>query len=255
MSKIEWTHRPGTKSEVWNPSTGCDKVSQGCKFCYAETMTKRLKAMGQPKYSNGFKFTIHADQLDKPKTWKTPRTVFVNSMSDLFHEEMPVEFLKQVFGKMNETPQHTYQILTKRSDLLNMYDHDGVTSWYWTRNIWMGVSVEDTKVLHRIDHLRPSYAKTKFLSCEPLLEDIANHPDFDLRGIDWVIVGGESGHNPRECKLEWIENIVEKCIDQHIPVFVKQMGKVLAKKMGMESLHGKDVREFPKHLQIQQFPY
>lgn len=246
MSKIEWTE------STWNPTSGCDKISQGCKFCYAEQMSRRLKAMGQAKYANGFKLTLHPKELEKPFTWKKRRTIFVDSMSDLFHSDVPVEYIQKVFKVMNDTPQHTYQVLTKRSENLNSYDLHGDLSW--SNNIWIGVSVEDTKVLDRIHMLAMTRAHIKFLSCEPLIEDIADHDDFDLSGIDWVIVGGESGNDPRECKLEWIEAIVEKCQALHIPVFVKQMGTVLSKKLGLANRHGKDINEFPQHLRIREYP-
>ena len=158
QSSIEWTQM------TWNPTTGCDKVSAGCKFCYAETMSRRLKAMGQEKYKNGFEITVHPESLNAPYKWKKPKTVFVNSMSDLFHEEVPLSFIKNVFTVMNETPQHTYQILTKRGDVLFKY-HEELN---WTKNIWMGVSVEDDRVMDRIDHLRKTNAAVKFLSLEPL---------------------------------------------------------------------------------------
>ncbi|MCX6230828.1 MAG: phage Gp37/Gp68 family protein [Bacteroidetes bacterium] len=212
-SKISWT------SDTWNPTTGCDKISAGCKNCYAENMSKRLKAMGQEKYKNGFKLTVHPESLNDPYMWKRPRLIFVNSMSDLFHKDVPIEFIQSVFNVMNNTPQHTYQILTKRTDLLSKYDSDGLLTW--TDNIWMGVSVEDFDNTSRIDLLTNTGAKFKFLSCEPLLSPL---PNMNLAGIDWVIVGGESGHGARKMDEEWILNIQKKCMKASIQFFFKQWG-------------------------------
>jgi protein gp37 len=214
QSSIEWTQM------TWNPTTGCNKLSAGCKFCYALTMSKRLKAMGQKKYKNGFKLTVHPDTLSIPYTWKTPKTVFVNSMSDLFHKDIPLDYLKSVFKVMNENPQHTFQILTKRGDILADYDLRNEINW--TPNIWMGVSVEDERVIERIDYLRITKAKTKFLSLEPLLGPLTN---LNLQDIDWVIVGGESGFKARPIKKEWILEIKDQCKEQKIPFFFKQWGK------------------------------
>ena len=164
QSNIEWTEM------TWNPTTGCNKVSAGCKFCYAEVMSRRLKGMGQEKYKNDFELTLHPFELKRPYEWTKPKTVFVNSMSDLFHKDIPLSFLKKVFKVMNDTPQHTYQILTKRGDILYKYHKE----LNWTKNIWMGVSVENDKVLKRIDYLRKTNAKVKFLSLEPLLGPLSN---------------------------------------------------------------------------------
>lgn len=218
-SSIEWTE------ETWNPTTGCTKVSAGCKFCYAEIMSKRLKAMGVAKYSEVFKVREHAGALKIPYTWKTPRTVFVNSMSDLFHAEISFEFIQRVFAVMNDTPQHTYQVLTKRSKrLLELHD-----KLNWTPNIWMGVSVEDNRVLDRIDDLRQTNALTKFLSCEPLIGPLGN---FNLDEIDWVIVGGESGDKPRPMNETWVTEIRDKCIEYDVAFFFKQWGGTNKKKTG-----------------------
>ncbi|MBK8982403.1 MAG: phage Gp37/Gp68 family protein [Ignavibacteria bacterium] len=213
-SSIEWTQM------TWNPTTGCNKISAGCKFCYALTMSKRLKAMGQKKYKNGFKLTVHTDSLNIPYTWKSPKTVFVNSMSDLFHKDIPLDYLKEVFRVMNENPQHTFQILTKRGEILEDYDKRNEINW--TPNIWMGVSVEDDRVTDRIDHLRNTNAKIKFLSLEPLLGPL---PDLNLQNIDWVIAGGESGFKARPVKKEWIIEIKDQCRKQKVPFFFKQWGR------------------------------
>ncbi len=213
-SSIEWTQM------TWNPTTGCNKISAGCKFCYALTMSKRLKAMGLEKYKNGFKLTVHPDSLNIPYTWKTPKVVFVNSMSDLFHKDIPLSYLKKVFKVMNENPQHTFQVLTKRSDILEEYDSRNELNW--TPNIWMGVSVEDDRVINRIDHLRKIKAKIKFLSLEPLIGPLA---DLNLKHIDWVIVGGESGFKARPIKEEWIIDMKDQCKEQKVPFFFKQWGK------------------------------
>src|SRR5690349_24290938 len=198
QSSIEWTEM------TWNPSTGCTKISAGCKFCYAEIMSKRLKAMGIPKYKEGFKVRTHDDQLAIPYSWKRSKVVFVNSMSDLLHEDIPVDFIKEVFKVMNENPQHVFQVLTKRAERLLEIDKQVK----WTHNIWMGVSIEDERVKNRIAFLRKTKAKVKFLSCEPLIGPLRK---LNLNKIDWVIVGGESGHKPRPMKEEWVINIQEQC--------------------------------------------
>ena len=172
------------------PDDSCNKISAGCKFCYAEVMSRRLKAMGVEKYEKGFEFSIQPDSLNVPREWKKPKTVFVNSMSDLFHEKAPLSYIKKVFKVMNETPQHTYQVLTKRADILYKY-HEQLN---WTKNIWMGVSVENEKEMWRIDYLRKSNARIKFLSLEPLIGPLSN---LNLKNIHWAIVGGESGHGAR----------------------------------------------------------
>jgi len=231
QSKIEWTEL------TWNPTTGCNKVSQGCKFCYAEVMARRLKAMGQDKYKNGFKLTLHKDTLNIPYKWKTPKIVFVNSMSDLFHEQIPLKFIQQVFKVMNDNPQHVFQVLTKRADILFKYHKE----LKWTHNIWMGVSVEDEDELWRIDLLRKTKAKTKFLSCEPLLGPL---PTLKLNKINWVIVGGESGRTPRPMNREWVFVIHDKCYKSGVPFFFKQWGGTNKKKTG-RLLYGKTFNEMP----------
>jgi len=236
QTRIEWTEL------TWNPTTGCNKVSQGCKFCYAEVMARRLKAMGLEKYRNGFELTLHEDALKIPYTWKQPKIVFVNSMSDLFHKDIPLEFIQRVFKVMNDNPQHVFQVLTKRADILLKYHKE----LEWTHNIWMGVSVEDKKSLSRINLLRRTRAKVKFLSCEPLIGPLTN---LNLRKINWVIVGGESGRRPRLMKPEWVFEIHNKCIEENVPFFFKQWGGTNKKKTG-RVLKGRTYSEMPivKHL-------
>lgn len=231
QSSIEWTEM------TWNPTTGCNKLSAGCKFCYAEVMSRRLKAMGIDKYKEGFKLTIHEDALHIPHTWKSSKVVFVNSMSDLFHKDVPLSFIQKVFKVMNETPQHTYQVLTKRADILYKY-HKELT---WTHNIWMGVSVEDERVVKRIDYLRKTDARVKFLSCEPLIGPL---PKLNLKNIDWVIVGGESGRTPRPMDVDWVLDIQQQCEKSKVAFFFKQWGGVNKKKSGRE-LRGKTYSEMP----------
>jgi len=212
QSSIEWTE------VTWNPVTGCTKITAGCKFCYAERMAKRLKAMGAKQYENGFKLTLAPQVLHYPYKWKSPRTVFVNSMSDLFHDLVPLEYIKQVFEVMNKTPQHTYQILTKRSERLR----ELAQHLTWTSNIWMGVSVEEEKVSYRIKDLIEIPAFIKFLSIEPLISPVYN---LYLENIDWVIVGGESGPKARPVAKEWISLIQKECKKKKVPFFFKQWGK------------------------------
>lgn len=225
QSSIEWTEL------TWNPVTGCSKVSQGCKFCYAEVMTRRLKAMGVDKYKDGFKVRTHPDTLGEPYKWKKSRVVFVNSMSDLFHPEVPIDFIQDVFDVMNDNPRHVFQILTKRTELLLEYDKAGLLNW--TDNIWMGTSVEDNRVKERIDILSRTNAHTKFLSCEPLIGPLT---EMNLSKINWVIVGGESGHNPRDMKPEWVIDIKDQCEAANVPFFFKQWGGRNKKKTGRELL-------------------
>lgn len=218
-SAIEWTE------STWNPVTGCTKISAGCLNCYAERMSRRLSAMGQPRYKNGFRLTLHPSVLPEPYRWKTPRKVFVNSMSDLFHEKVPVEFMQEVFAVMNENTHHIFQILTKRSQRLRQLD----PVLDWSDNIWMGITIESSDYLYRADDLRAVNAAVKFLSLEPLLGPM---PDLDLHGIDWVIVGGESGPGARPMLEGWILQIKEKCETAEIPFFFKQWGGVNKKKTG-----------------------
>ncbi len=232
QTRIEWTEMS------WNPSTGCNKISAGCKFCYAEVMARRLKAMGLVKYNNGFKLTLHDDDLRIPYTWKKPRIAFVNSMSDLFHKDIPLSFIKKVFKVMNENPQHVFQILTKRADILLKYNKE----LKWTHNIWMGVSVENEKVMNRIDLLSETHAKTKFLSCEPLIGPL---PNLNLGKIDWVIVGGESGRTPRPMEPEWVLDILNACEKAGVEFFFKQWGGTNKKKSGRK-LNGKFYNGMPE---------
>lgn len=210
-SSIEWTE------VTWNPVTGCNKISAGCKNCYAERMALRLKAMGVPQYANGFKLNLAPQVLNQPYKWKKQRVVFVNSMSDLFHEDVPLDYIKQVFDVMNNT-HHIYQVLTKRSERLKELSSDLI----WTDNIWMGVSVENEKVSDRILDLSATKAKVKFLSVEPLIGEIKN---LHLEKIDWVIVGGESGPKARPMKKEWVEFVQKECENFEVPFFLKQWGK------------------------------
>lgn len=238
QSSIEWTEM------TWNPTTGCNKVSAGCKFCYAEVMAKRLKAMGVEKYSNGFELAMHEDELNTPYTWKKSKMVFVNSMSDLFHKDVPIEFIQKVFRVMKENPQHVFQILTKRADVLLYYDKEGLLEW--SHNIWMGVSVENKTFMKRIDLLRQTNARTKFLSCEPLIGPLTN---MNLKGIDWVIVGGESGRTPRPMKKEWVIDIKEQCQNSDVAFFFKQWGGTNKKKTG-NLLDGEKYLEMPELSEI-----
>lgn len=218
-SSIEWTN------STWNPVTGCSKISQGCKNCYAERMARRLQAMGQPNYTKGFQLAMHEHALNLPLSWKTPQVIFVNSMSDLFHKNVPLEFVLKVFGVMNHADWHIYQVLTKRSGRLRELDR----KLSWSPHIWMGVSVETEKYLSRVDDLRQTSAHLKFLSLEPFLGPM---PELDLYGIDWVIVGGESGPKARPMDLGWVTEIRDQCIDAMVPFFFKQWGGVNKKKTG-----------------------
>jgi len=211
QSKIEWTEA------TWNPSTGCNKITAGCKHCYAETMAKRLQAMGTPGYENGFEFTLMPERLDMPMKIKKPTKFFVNSMSDLFHEKMPFDFLDRVFDVIRNTPQHTYQILTKRESILEEYCQERTIP----DNVWLGVTVEMKKTKKRIDVLRNIDARIRFLSIEPLLEDVGK---LDLTNIHWVIVGGESGPKARPMKAEWATSIQNQCDEQGVAFFFKQWG-------------------------------
>lgn len=218
-SKIEWTEC------TWNPVTGCTKISEGCRNCYAERMARRLQAMGQPNYRNGFKLTTHTHMLEVPLRWRQSRMIFVNSMSDLFHEDVPFEFIQRVFAVMQRTPQHHFQILTKRSETLARLSPD----LPWPDNVWMGVTVENSNYTFRIEHLRRTNANVKFISIEPLLGPIH---DIGLDGIDWVIVGGESGPGARPMHQEWAADIRNQCLAKNIPFFFKQWGGINKKAKG-----------------------
>jgi protein gp37 len=230
-SHIEWTE------STWNPVTGCTKVSAGCKHCYAERMANRLRAMGNPRYANGFAVTLHPDLIDAPRSWRTPRLIFVNSMSDLFHSDVPLDFIQRVFKTMRECPQHTFQILTKRAsrvrELAKQID--------WPPNVWMGVSVENAATLPRVDDLRKVPAAVRFLSCEPLIGSLAT---IDLRDIHWLIVGGESGPGARPMEIEWVREIYRACRKQKVPFFFKQWGGV-RKDLTGRLLGGKTYNEMP----------
>lgn len=218
-STIEWTE------STWNPVTGCSKASPGCKHCYAERMAYRLQAMGQPNYRNGFEVTVHEHALSLPLQWKKPQTIFVNSMSDLFHESVSIDFILRAFEVMKQAHWHRFQVLTKLAERL--LELDPVLPW--SPNIWMGVSVESDKWLHRADCLRETHASVKFLSLEPLLGPL---PSLNLDGIDWVIAGGESGPGARPISESWVTEIRDKCTCQAVPFFFKQWGGVNKKKAG-----------------------
>lgn len=230
-SNIEWTER------TWNPVTGCIKVSQGCKHCYAERMAKRLNAMGSARYVDGFAPTLHEDLLDIPKGWRKPAIIFVNSMSDLFQDDVPESFIRAVFETMVACTQHTFQILTKRSQRLR----DLAPRLPWPNNIWMGVSVEDQRVIDRINDLRAVPAAIRFLSCEPLIGPLDALP---LDDIHWAIVGGESGPKARPMQVEWVESIFTQCRNAGVPFFFKQWGGV-RKDMTGRTLHGRTYDEMP----------
>ena len=223
---------------TWNPTTGCTKISQGCKFCYAEVMSKRLYAMGIEKYRNNFKVTLHEDALAIPYTWKKSKVVFVNSMSDLFHEDVPLEFIQKVFKVMRDNPQHIFQVLTKRAERLAQLS----PQLRWSHNIWMGVSVEDMRVVERIDHLRNTEARVKFLSLEPLIGPL---PNMNLDHMDWVIVGGESGFKARPMEADWVIDIQEQCEKSEVAFFFKQWGGKNKKKTGRQ-LNGRTYDEMPE---------
>jgi protein gp37 len=231
QSNIEWTEM------TWNPVTGCTKVSQGCKNCYAERMAKRLHAMGVERYRNGFSVTLHPDLVDLPRAWRKSRKVFVNSMSDLFHDDVPLEFIQQIFDTMNACPQHTFQILTKRSGRLI----DVASRLPWPRNIWMGVSVENANAIDRVHDLARVPAAVRFLSCEPLIGPLENLP---LASIHWVIVGGESGPRSRPMAKEWVESIFAQCRRANVRFFFKQWGGVRKDLTGRQ-FHGRTYDEMP----------
>lgn len=230
-SRIEWTE------STWNPVTGCTKISPGCTHCYAERMAARLQLMGTAKYANGFKLTCHEDVLGDPLKWKRPQVVFVNSMSDLFHQSVPTDFIHRVFETMRKASWHQFQVLTKRSDRLLQLNKE----LDWSPNVWMGVSVESDKWRFRVDDLRQTHAKTKFLSLEPLIGPLAN---LDLRGIHWVIVGGESGPGARPMKEEWAVDLRDQCQTVNVPFFFKQWGGTNKKRTG-RMLQGQYWDELP----------
>ena len=231
MSDIEWTEK------TWNPVTGCDKVSAGCKHCYAEVMAKRQKGMGHAGYENGFALTLRPDRIDLPRKWLKPTTVFVNSMGDLFHKDVPADFIGQVFQTMAETPQHRYQVLTKRADRL-----EELAPWLpWPSNVWMGVSIENQDCVHRLACLKTVPAEVRFLSLEPLLGPL---PNLDLDGIGWVIVGGESGPGARPMDPAWARDLRDQCLAASVPYFFKQWGGTQKKKAG-RLLDGREHNDMP----------
>lgn len=233
-SKIEWTE------STWNPLTGCTKISPGCKHCYAERMAKRLQAMGQANYRQGFKLMLHENALEKPLEWKKPQVIFVNSMSDLFHKDVPEAFILEVFDVMRRAHWHTFQVLTKRAERLEEVS----SRIQWPENVWMGVSVETQDYTFRIDHLRRTGAKVKFLSLEPLLGPLHR---LKLKGIHWAIVGGESGPGARPLDPSWVTEIRDQCLQANVPFFFKQWGGVQKKKAG-RILEGRTWDEMPLSL-------
>lgn len=228
---IEWTE------STWNPVTGCTKMSAGCLNCYAERMAKRLRAMGTERYANGFEVTMHDDLIEAPKSWRASRVIFVNSMSDLFHDEVPLSFIQRVFATMRACPQHTFQVLTKRSARLLRL----APQLDWAPNVWMGVSVEDSRVMHRIRDLQGVPAAVRFLSLEPLIGPLDDMP---LAGIDWAIIGGESGPRSRDMKIEWVRSIFRQCRKADTAFFFKQWGGVRKDLTGRE-LRGRTYDEMP----------
>jgi protein gp37 len=231
VSKIEWTNA------TWNPVTGCTKISRGCKNCYAERMARRLYFMGQDRYRNGFRITLHEDLLEQPLNWKKPKYIFLNSMSDLFHEEVPAEFIERIFKIMVRAEWHIFQILTKRSERLRKIADD----LPWAQNIWMGVTVESQDYIYRIDHLRNIPASRKFISIEPMLSPINQLP---LQDIAWVIAGGESGPGARPLKPEWVRTIRDQCLDRGVCFFFKQWGGTKKARTG-RMLDGRTWDEIP----------
>lgn len=232
QSSIEWTE------STWNPLTGCTKLSPGCRFCYAERMAKRLQAMGQPRYRNGFALTLHEDVLELPLSWRKPQHVFVNSMSDMFHKDVPVGFIRKAFDVMRSASWHQFQILTKRAERLLELSR----TIDWPDNVWMGVSVERQDYTSRIDALRQTGAAIKFVSMEPLLGPLSG---LDLQGIDWVIVGGESGPGARRMEEDWVLGVKAQCLKARVPFFFKQWGGFNKKKAG-RLLQGRTWDELPK---------
>ena len=234
-SPIEWTEA------TWNPDTGCSKISTGCQHCYAERMAKRLQAMGMPQYRNGFSVTLQPNMLALPLQWKKPRLVFVCSMGDLFHEDVPLDFIRQVFEVMKQASQHTFQVLTKRPERTLEY----ATELSWPSNVWIGTTVENALYVHRIKTLARIPAQLRFLSLEPLLGPV---PRLPLRGVHWVIVGGESGPGARPMKKEWVTRIRDRCLAQGVPFFFKQWGGVNKKRAG-RTLDGRTWNDMPSSSQ------
>lgn len=249
-SAIQWTEA------TWNPTTGCDRTSPGCDNCYALTLAARLKRMGQPKYQAdgdpttsgpGFKLTVHDTALDIPLHWRAGRHIFVNSMSDLFHPEVPLEFIAQILDVARRTPQHTYQVLTKRAQRLASVAGD----LEWPPNVWMGVSIENDRYTFRVRRLAAVPAAVKFVSCEPLLGPL---PSLDLDGVDWVIIGGESGSDARPLDLSWVRDVRDKCEATGVHLFVKQLGTAWSLQEGHGRTHGGDIELWPQDLRIRRMP-
>ncbi len=232
---IEWTQN------VWNPVTGCSRVSEGCENCYAESFAKRLKGMGIPKYKQGFKVILHPDSLEEPYRWKKPRVVFVNSMSDIFHQDISDSYIKKIFHVMNENPHHIFQVLTKRPERLPEIE----SKVKWSHNIWLGVTVESNKHMDRICYLQDSPARTRFISFEPLLSPIEK---MNLSTVDWAIVGGESGPKARPMEKAWVESILHQCKEQDVAFFFKQWGGKNKKKNG-RLLNGREYNQMPIFLE------
>lgn len=230
-TKIEWT------DTTWNPITGCSPISEGCANCYAMKMAARLKAMGNKRYENGFDVTLHHDLINEPLKWNKPRMVFVNSMGDMFHEKVPLEFIQRVFFTMSQANWHIFQVLTKRSSrMLELSD-----KLKWPSNLWMGVTIESGKYLYRAENLKKTPASVKFLSIEPMISPVSN---IDLKGIDWVIVGGESGPGARAIREEWVLTVRDECLSSNTPFFFKQWGGRNKKKAG-RLLQGRTWDQFP----------
>lgn len=232
-SAIEWT------DATWNPVTGCTRVSAGCDHCYAERLALRLQRMGVEKYRNGFEVTLHKNSLQQPMTWRSPRRIFVNSMSDLFHAHVPREFVLQVWKVMEQCHHHTFQVLTKRPERMARF----TAKYPAPRNVWLGTSVEDARVLHRVNSLRLCDSQVRFLSCEPLLGPL---PHLDFNGIHWVIVGGESGANSRKMEADWVRSIRDQCIRDKVPFFFKQWGGQTPKAGGRD-LDGRTWEQFASY--------
>ncbi len=230
---IEWTEA------TWNPLTGCTQVSPGCANCYAKTLSNRLYAMGNPRYKNKFELTLHPDLLNLPLKWKTPRTIFVNSMSDLFHKDVPLDYIKRVFEVMNKAHWHKFQVLTKRHERLAEVANLGAVTW--TSNIWQGVSIENNRFALRANYLRQVPSQIRFLSCEPLLTSL---PDLKLDGIHWVIAGGESGIKHRPVKLDDLRQVRDLCLAANVPFFLKQIGGIRPK-VGGKLLDGQEWQQMP----------
>ncbi len=261
MTNIEWVKsQDGTQGKTWNPTTGCTKVSPGCRSCYAERMAKRLKAMGQARYANGFKLTLHEDVIEAPLHWRKPRMVFVDSMSDLFHEDVPSAFILSVFLTMQQCPQHTFQVLTKRAAGMR----DFVAAWLRTGhkilpNVWLGVSVEDDSVRDRLSHLYATPAAVHFCSYEPALDWMTLYEP-DVENLDWLIIGGESGPSARPFDLSWARHLVFNAkldASKTIAVFVKQLGAnpwLEGKRLKLTSRKGNEPSEWPEDLRVREMP-